>query len=429
MTVVRRADAASIAADLATLDRHPALAFLHPGLEPALRALKARPEPRAFYAVPYAVAYADSFAVIVARLRAAADSVAAEDPAFANYLRQRARDLFANDYEAGDASWVTSAFQGLNAQIGAYETYDDELYGVKAFFGLSLLKQDAKRTEDVRKATRGLQALENTLPYSPHKPVREDIPVVIADVLADFGQCRGTNTATILPNDNDHARRYGRIIVMRRNIMVDSVITESGRAAWRAAVVPAHADDFDPEGNFQRTLWHELGHYLGPDRDKAGRPLAQALHEDADTFEEMKADLVSLFLGKELRARGYYTDQALHGLYASGVLRTLLKNRPRLDEAYGVMQLMQFNWLLEHGALEIDPASHRLLIHYDREHEAVGSLLEQVMAVQSAGDPEKAKAFITRWTTWDARHDAIAAAMRATETSRFRLVRYAALGE
>jgi len=252
---------------------------------------------------------------------------------------------------------------------------------------------------------------------------------VIADVIADYGQCRGTNTATILPNDSDHSRRYGRIIMMRRNIMVDSVITESARAAWRAAVAPAHAADFDPEGNFQRTLWHELGHYLGPDRDKAGRPLAQALHEDADTFEEMKADLVSLFLGKELRVRGYYTDQALHGLYASGVLRTLLKNRPRLDEAYGVMQLMQFNWLLEHGALEIDPASHRLRIHYDREHEAVGSLLEQVMAVQSAGDPEKAKAFITRWTTWDARHDAIAAAMRATETSRFRLVRYAALGE
>ena len=80
MTVVRRADAASVAADLATLDRHRALAFLHPGLEPALRVLKARPEPHAFYAVPYAVAYADSFAVIVARLRAAADSVAAEDP-------------------------------------------------------------------------------------------------------------------------------------------------------------------------------------------------------------------------------------------------------------------------------------------------------------------------------------------------------------
>jgi hypothetical protein len=27
-----------------------------------------------------------------------------------------------NDYESGDASWVTGRFTHLNAQIGAYET-------------------------------------------------------------------------------------------------------------------------------------------------------------------------------------------------------------------------------------------------------------------------------------------------------------------
>jgi hypothetical protein len=428
MTVVRRADATSIAADLATLARHPGLTLLHPRLESALRARKARPDAHGFYAVPYALAYADSFAVIVAKLRSAADTVAADDPAFANYLRQRARDLFANDYEAGDAAWVTSTFGELNAQIGAYESYDDELFGVKAFFGFSLMRRDSLRTAQVRSATRGLQKLENALPYGPHKTVREDIPVVIADVLADFGQCRGTNTATILPNDSDHARRYGRIIMMRRNIIVDSVIVASARDAWNAAVAPAHVADFDPEGAYQRTLWHELGHYLGPDRDPLGRPLPQALHEDADTFEEMKADLVALFVGRELQAGGYYTERALRGLYASGVGRMLQKTRPRPDQAYGIMQLMQFNWFLERGALEIDP-SHRLVIHYDRYHDTVAGLLKEILAIQAAGDSERAKAFRKRWTTWDERHEAIAAAMRASETSRFRLVRYAALGE
>ena len=324
---------------------------------------------------------------------------------------------------------MTSAFQDLNAQIGAYETYDDELYGVKAFFGFSLLRQDAKRTAEVRNATRaGCRRSRTRCPTRRIKTVREDIPVVIADVLADFGQCRGTNTATILPNDNDHARRYGRIIVMRRNIMVDSVITESARAAWRAASPPAYAADFDPEETSSARCGTSWVTTSASDRDRSGRPLAQALHEDADTFEEMKADLVSLFLGKELRARGYYTDQALHGLYASGAAHpaqepTPLRRGLRRDAADAVQLVAGARVARDRPG--VAPAPHPLR----PRHEAVGSLLEQVMAVQSAGDPEKAKAFITRWTTWDARHDAIAAAMRATETSRFRLVRYAALGE
>ena len=49
------------------------------------------------------------------------------------------------------------------------------------------------------------------------------------------------------------------------------------------------------EGDFQRTLWHEVGHYLGVDRDAQGRTLDAALQEYADALEEMKADLVSLF--------------------------------------------------------------------------------------------------------------------------------------
>jgi antirestriction protein ArdC len=51
------------------------------------------------------------------------------------------------------------------------------------------------------------------------------------------------------------------------------------------------------DGNFYRTLWHEVGHYLGVDRTKDDRDLDEALQEDSSVLEEMKADLVSLFCG------------------------------------------------------------------------------------------------------------------------------------
>ena len=94
-------------------------------------------EGRLFYAVPQAVAHADEHG---ADPRPAARGRGCRRggrcPVRLAYLRHRGRDLLANDYEAGDASWVNGHFRALNAQIGSYETYDDALLGVKAFFSL-----------------------------------------------------------------------------------------------------------------------------------------------------------------------------------------------------------------------------------------------------------------------------------------------------
>jgi hypothetical protein len=46
----------------------------------------------------------------------------AEDPDFAAYLSQRARDIISDDYEGGDAAaWVRGRFNHLNAQIGSFD--------------------------------------------------------------------------------------------------------------------------------------------------------------------------------------------------------------------------------------------------------------------------------------------------------------------
>ena len=39
---------------------------------------------------------------------------------------------------------------------------------------------------------------------------------------------------------------------------------------YGAAVAPAQAGHLTPDGNFYRTLWHEVGHYLGPDVTAVG---------------------------------------------------------------------------------------------------------------------------------------------------------------
>ena len=428
-TAVRRATAANLRRDLGTLRQYPVLDALHPGLRRELEA--ARPDAKGFYAVPYSVAWADEMVRAHALLNEAADAVEKDDWEFAGYLRNRARDLLSDDYESGDAAWVTGHFKNLNGQIGSYETYDDSLYGVKTFYSLNVLSNRREETERVRAAMKGLQALQEALPFKFERRVREEISVGAYDVVADFAQSRGGNTATILPNDAYLARRYGRTIMLRANIMRNPELFETGsEVTWEAAVDARHKAELTSDGNFYRTLWHEVGHYLGVDVTKDGRDLDAALQDDADLLEEMKADLVSLYVAEPLRKQGYYTDAQLRAVYAGGVLRVLQNVKPRRDQPYQTMQLMQWNYFLEHGLLSFDRETKLLRINYDKYREVVGGLLERVLRVQYEGDKAAADRFIDEYAKWDeSLHGAVAANIRGRQRYRYRLYKYAALGE
>ena len=429
-TVVRRATADNLRQDLKMLQAHPVLDTLHPGLRESLQARAKRPDAKALYAVPYAVAYGPELVKVYGLLMRAAGRLQASDEELARYLRNRARDLLSNDYESGDAAWVTGRFKKLNVQLGAYETYDDALYGVKAFHGMSVLLLNEEATRELRKRLKGLQGVEDALPYTAKKRIREDIPVGVYEVVADFGQARGTNTATILPNDPLFSRRYGRTILLRENIMKNPGLFAADERIWRTATVDAHAKDLTPEGNFQRTLWHEVGHYLGPDRDAKDRTLDVALEDSADAMEEMKADLVSLFALHAFNKSGSLDAASLRAVQASGILRTLQNVRPREDQPYQRMQLVQFNWFLEHGLIRADPKTARLTVQYDKYLDTVGSLLKEVLALQHAGDKAATVKFFERWSTWTPElHDVLAARIREAQGARFRVVRYGALGE
>ena len=421
--VVKRADEAEKSDAFDKLDLFPALDILHPGLREKIEAAED------YFALPYSVAYAEDIMFIYDRLTHAAEVMKEDDIAFSRFLKLRAVDLLTDNYDGGDAAWVTGDFTGnLNAQIGSYETYDDALYGVKSFFSLSLLQRDIEKSAELAASIGDIQAIEDALPYTANKEVRSNIPVAVYNVIADYGQARGTNTATILPNEGHLSRQYGRTILIRSNVLTNEKIFADSKSSFQAAIVAEHHDDLELEGNFYRTLWHEIGHYMGPDQTKDGQDIDAALQDTADLMEEMKADLVSLFSAQKLHDAGKYSDAELRAIYASGILRVLNKNQPRRDQAYGTMQLIQWNWFLERYVLSMEDG--KLTINYELYPDAVESLLERVLDLQYQGDREAANDFVENWTDWDADlHGQIGDLMKAAPGANYRLVTYEALGE
>lgn len=421
--VVKRADEAEKTAAFDKLDLFPTLDILHPGLREEIE------DAEDYFALPYSVAYAEDIMFIYDRLTHAAYVMKDDDIAFSRFLKLRSVDLLTDNYDGGDAAWVTGNFTGnLNAQIGSYETYDDALYGVKSFFSLSLLQRDIEKSAELAASIGDIQAIEDALPYPANKQVRSNIPVAVYNVIADYGQARGTNTATILPNEGHLSRQYGRTILIRSNVLTNEKIFADAKSAFQAAIVESHHGDLELEGNFYRTLWHEIGHYMGPDQTKDGGDIDAALQDTADLMEEMKADLVSLFSAQKLHDSGNYTDEQLRAIYASGILRVLNKNEPRRDQAYGTMQLIQWNWFLDQGVLALEDG--KLTINYEAYPAAVESLLKAVLDLQYQGDRDRANAFVEKWTVWDKDlHGHIGGLMKAAPGANYRLVTYEALGE
>ena len=143
----------------------------------------------------------------------------------------------------------------------------------------------------------------------------------------------------------------------------------------------------------------------------------------------MKSDLVSLFALQRFHEAGLASAERLRAVRASGVLRTLQNHRPRRDQPYQTMQLAQFNWFLDRGLLALD-AEGRLEVRYERYAETVAAMLREVLELQSVGDPRAAAEFFARWTAWnDDVHEPLARRLREAEGPRFRLLRFAALGD
>jgi hypothetical protein len=102
-------------------------------------------------------------------------------------------------------------------EIGSYENYDDELYGTKTYFALSIMKRDHAASDALKAATAQLQKLEDSLPYNEGKRTS----ACARHSRRRLRRARRLRSVAkrqhrhILPNDAGPARRYGRTIMLR----------------------------------------------------------------------------------------------------------------------------------------------------------------------------------------------------------------------
>lgn len=199
------------------------------------------------------------------------------------------------------------------------------------------------------------------------------------------------------------------------------------QSKWRAAMLAEHWQDYDRRGGMLQVFWHEIGHYLGPETDNAGRPVGDALGVDGPLIEELKAEVVSQSALQVLFDRGLVNKEVHRAAIAFGLLKSLPRVRPLRSQEYETLWLMELNFFLERGLAIYEGG--RLGLRYERHAATIRELLTQVLAIQANGSRSGAAELIERYATWDDRHETLAHAITAANGYQFLNPRYGILGD
>lgn len=372
--------------------------------------------PEKLYTYPYHVAFAQWIKPMAEDLRAAAKL--SPDPAFARYLNLRAGALETDDYYASDVAWLDLKDPKIDLIFAPYEVYLDGLLGVKTSYGASILIRNDAESRRLAMYRRHESEMQAALPIDEaDKPstAGHATPMEVMDAPLRAGDLRYGYQAVAdnLPNDPRIHAEKGSKKIFFKNFMdarVENVILPiAGRM-----MTADQAKDVSGDGYLTFTILHEISHGLGPAWAHVnGEQVAinEAIGPAYSGLEEAKADVTGMYLAKWLLDQKLLPENETHGVYASyvaGIFRTL---RFGTGEAHGRAQMMEFNYLLEKGALT-QGVDGRYTVDYAAMPAAIAELCKALLTFEARGNRAGAEAWFAKY---DVMPESLQRALDATQ--------------
>jgi len=340
------------------------------------------------YTVPYHEKLTDQVGRAAELLKAAADL--AEDPGLKKYLTLRAQALLDDNYQPSDLAWMDMKDNPIDVVIGPIETYEDQLYGFKAAHEAYVLIKDMEWSERLAKYAQFLPELQRGLPvpdaYKAETP-GSDADLNAYDVVYYAGDCNaGSKTIAInLPNDEEVQLQKGTRRLQLKNAM---------RAKFDKIMLPIagmliaeeQRSHITFDAFFANTMFHEVAHGLGIKNVVDGNStVREALQEHASALEEGKADVLGLYMIKQLYDKGELQGD-LHDYYVTFMAGIFRSVRFGATSAHGRANMIRFNYFQEKGAFTRDQATGVYRVNFEAFEEAVMALSREILTLQGDGN-------------------------------------------
>lgn len=344
----------------------------------------------------YHEAYANEVAQAADLLEKA--SVLADDKAFADYLKLRAKALRTDDYFESDIAWMDVRNNNIDMVIGPIENYTDALFGYKAANEAFILIKDKVWSDRLSHYAAFLPEMQKQLPvdqkYKNEVP-GSDADLNAYDVVFYAGDCNmASKTIAInLPNDERVQLQKGTRKLQLKNSM---------KAKFDKILVPISEELITPElrqhikfdAFFSNTMFHEVAHGMGIKNTIDGKStVRKALKEQYSALEEAKADILGLFLVTKLHEMGEYKDTELMDNYVTFMAGFFRSVRFGAASAHGKANMLTFNFFREEGAF-VRSENGTYAIDLEKMKAASTKLTGMILKAQGDGDYEAVKSWI-----------------------------------
>jgi len=338
--------------------------------------------------IAFSEAYSDEINRIAVILEKAATF--ADNKEFANYLNIRATALRNDDFQASDLAWMDMKNNPIDIVIGPIETYEDQLFGYRAAFESYVLIKDMSWSEKLSKYADFLPELQLGLPVS--QEYKAEIPGSDADLnaydviyYAGHSNAGGKTIAINLPNDEQVQLEKGTRRLQLKNAMrakFDAIMTPIAETL----IVPEQRKNVTFTAFFANTMFHEVAHGLGIKNtinDKGS--VRQSLKEHASALEEGKADVLGLYMIRQLLAKNVISEGTLEDYYTTFLTGIFRSVRFGASSAHGKANMVRFNYFAEHDAFSRDEQG-LYSVNVDKMTIAIDSLSELILMLQGNGD-------------------------------------------
>ena len=379
-------------ATLPEADKHKATGFFY---------LIRRGADKKLMTVPYSEAYAEFLEPAAKLLNEAAELTT--NKTLKTFLLKRAAAFRSDDYYESDVAWMDLDSE-IELTIGPYETYEDELFSYKAAFEAYVTVRDQGESAKLAKFSQYLQELENNLPLEAryrNPQLGAASPIRVVNEIFGSGEGNsGVQTAAFnLPNDERVVAEKGSKRTMLKNVQ-EAKFKKTLIPISRVVLSRAQQPQLSFESFFTHILAHELMHGLGPHNIKVGgqdTTVRKQLKELSSAFEEAKADITGLWALQYLIDKGVLDKQMENSLYTTFLASAFRSVRFGITEAHGKGIAMQFNYLTDEGAFEVNEATGTFSVNQAKVKEAVRKLTNEIMTIQAEGSYDKAKAMLDKY--------------------------------
>jgi hypothetical protein len=348
--------------------------------------------------VAFSELYSDSINRIAAILEKA--SSFADDKEFANYLNLRATAIRHDDFQASDFAWMDMKNNPIDVVIGPIETYEDQLYGYRAAFESYVLIKDLAWSEKLAKYAEYLPELQKDLPVK--KAYKKEVPGSDADLnaydviyYAGHSNAGSKTIAINLPNDEKVQLEKGTRRLQLKNAMqakFDNIMLPIASTL----IVAEQRENVTFNAFFANTMFHEVAHGLGIKNtinDKG--TVRQSLKEHASALEEGKADILGLYMIRQLLIKGAIEEGTLQDYYTTFLAGIFRSVRFGATSAHGKANMVRFNYFAEQGAFTRN-SQGLYSVNIDKMTAAINSLSELILTLQGNGDYEGVAALVAK---------------------------------